>query len=737
MAQSENNTDVINRTWQRYNYLRDNGHTTFVEKASRCEDFFEGRQWDPTDLANLKASRRPAVTVNKIISTLSNVMGEQIFNRTDISFKPRNEGATSEIADALTKVFMQISDNNDLPWVRSDVFADGIISSRGFYDVRLDFSDSVHGEVRVTQLNPKNVLIDSDAEGYDPDSWNDVIITKWMSVDQIESLYGKKVADKIRLDMGSVNGDNNTAQDDSRDRFGTAKSTFSPAGMDPDTSVARSVRVIERQHRVLTKLDMFIDRATGDIRHVPDGWDEVRIAEHLEQNPHLEVTKRPGTRIRWTVVAGNEVLHDTWSPYRHFTVVPYFPHFRRGRTVGLVENLIGPQELLNKVRSQELHVINTSANSGWVVKQNALKNMSLGELEQRGAQTGLVLEVDELNSIDKITPNQVPTGLDRVSYKSEEDIKSISGVSDYMSGFAREDVAAKSVQANQQSGQANLAKVMDNLNRTDHMLARTILAMVQEYYTEERMIYITSDRITNRVEEMVINQVTPEGQIINDLTLGEYAIVVTNQPERDTFEENQLDQMIAMRQELGIQIPDSYLIQASRLRDKAEIIEALEGNQDSPEAQAQAELQMRVAEADAAIREADAMKKQAEAELTQARAQKEVVQFQLETLKLQNGGVEPGDAMDNPMAELEAEMIKFEAEMQLKREQFQAELALKREQMMAEIALKQQQAQQDADIKQQAAQHKALTDRAAAQEKAKQAAAQPAAKQPDAKEPSK
>lgn len=733
MAQDDK-SDIINRTWQRYNYLRDNGHSSFVEKASRCEDFFEGRQWDPADLANLRASRRPAVTVNKIISTLSNVMGEQIFNRTDISFKPRNEGATSEVADALTKVFMQISDNNELPWVRSDVFADGIISSRGFYDVRLDFTDSVHGEVRITQLNPKNVLIDSDAEGYDPDTWNDVIITKWLSIDQIQALYGKKVADKISLDMSRVNGDNNSDIDDARDRFGTTQGVYVPEGMDPDPSVARSVRVVERQHRVLTNMQVFTDRATGDVRNVPDGWDQERISQHLEANPHLEVHKRPGTRIRWTVVAGNEVLHDTWSPYRHFTVVPYFPHFRRGRTVGLVENLIGPQELLNKVRSQELHVINTSANSGWIVKANALKNMSLAELEQRGAQTGLVVEVEDIGALSKISPNQVPSGLDRVSYKAEEDIKSISGVSDYMSGFAREDVAAKSVRANQQSGQANLAKVMDNLNRSDHMLARTVLAMVQEYYTEERMIYITSDRITNRTEELAVNQVTPEGHIVNDLTLGEYAVVVTNQPERDTFEETQLDQMISMRQELGIQIPDSYLIRASRLRDKAEIIEALEGGENSPEAQQQAQLQMRMSEAEAAIREADAMKKQAESELTQVRTQKEMVQIEAEMAKLQNGGVEPGAEMDNPMAELEADMMKFEAEIQLKREQFMAELALKREQMEAELALKQQQVQQDAAVKQQAAQHKALTDRAAAQERAKQPSKPTTT---DAKEPSK
>ena len=84
-------------------------------------------------------------------------------------------------------------------------------------------------------------------------------------------------------------------------------------------------------------------------------------------------------------------------------------------------------ELLNKVSSQELHVVNTTANFGWKVKRNALQNMSVGELEQRGAQTGLVLGLDELVNAEKIQPNQTPSGLDRISYKAEEHIKSISG----------------------------------------------------------------------------------------------------------------------------------------------------------------------------------------------------------------------------------------------------------------------------------------------------------------------
>ena len=101
--------------------------------------------------------------------------------------------------------------------------------------------------------------------------------------------------------------------------------------------------------------------------------------------------------------------------------------------------------------------------------------------------------------------------MDRISYKAEEHIKTISAISDYQTGNPREDVSAKAVQTNRQSGQSNLAKVMDNLNRTDHLMARNILDIVQEYYTEERLIRITTDKPTNKLDEITVNQVTPEG----------------------------------------------------------------------------------------------------------------------------------------------------------------------------------------------------------------------------------
>lgn len=603
-------------TWWRYQYLRDNGHLKFVKKFTKCDKYFQGDQWDSEDKANLENEKRPALTINKILSTIASITGEQIFNRTEISFRPSRAGATEDTAEALTRVFMQIGDNNQLSWTRTDVYMDGLIGSRGFYDARLGFSDSLQGEAVVKQLNPKNVLIDADASEYDPDTWSDVLVTKWLTLDEVEVAYGKKWRKKLESQASDMSMYEYDQQDFEEDSFGTSSSAvnYLDAGQQP---VMRVVRILERQWKKLSKRECLVNLVTGDIRDMPDDWTPEDLDEFLVVNENYGVIKRIAPRIRWTVCAGMETLHDDWSPYNYFTVVPFFPYFRRGKTIGVVENLLDPQMLVNKVSSQELHVVNTTANSGWKVKTGSLQNMTIAELEERGAMTGLILELDDVNDAEKITPNQVPTGLERISYKAEEHIKTISGQPDANTGFAREDVSAKALKANQVKASANFAVVQDNMNRSDWYLARVLLDLVQTYYSEERLIFITTDPLRKKSEEMKINEVSPEGEIINDLTLGEYAIVVTNQPERDTLEDSTFAQGVEMRKELDIPIPDSVLIKTSRLTNKAEIIQAIEDEQNSPEAQqekqvAQAEriAEVKVKESDAARNTADAQVKQ-------------------------------------------------------------------------------------------------------------------------------
>lgn len=629
------NDSLASEQWTRFQYCRDRGHLEFINKADKCDKFFAGDQWLQADLNALALQRRPAITINKIISTLGTLFGEQIYNRSETIFRPAS-GATPATAEVLTKVFKQISQNNQLPWVRSELFADGVIRSRGFIDMRLDFTDSMIGELVIENLNSKNVVIDPDAEEYDPDKWNDVFTSKWVTPQDVAILYSEDDAEYLKIKDGSSFPYGYDSIERVRDRFGGVLPLAGYYGVTEPHGLRRNVRLLDRQYRKLDKQLHFVDIKTGDMRPVPQSWDRNRIAAVLEKaGGRVSTTKKLVKRIRWTVTADNVVLHDDWSPYKHFTVIPYFPYFRYGRTIGLVENLLGPQELLNKVSSQELHVINTTANSGWKIKSGALQNMSVEELEMKGATTGLVLELDDVASAEKIQPNNTPQGLDRLSYKAEEHIKGISNISDSMQGFDREDVAAKAIQAKQSRGSINMTKVMDNLERTDYLIARNALDIVQEFYTEPRIMNITHDDLLMESEVIEVNSVDEAtGEIVNDLTLGEYSIVITSTPFRATLEDSQFEQAMAMK-EKGVAIPDDVLIENSRLQRKSEIVKRMQGDQNSPEAQAQAKLQQRAQEAEVSKLESEAMQKQADAQLKAAKTKQALAQIEQEDARIQ------------------------------------------------------------------------------------------------------
>jgi hypothetical protein len=624
MAQEIVLGDKARENWYRYQYCRDEGHHQFVQKARRCEDFFAGQQWDAQDLANLRMSRRPAMTINKILSTVDHMVGEQLYNRSSIGFRPARGLATSGIADSLTKVGMNISQANDLAYVRTDVFADGIITSRGFFDIRLNMNSNFMGDVVITRAPSDTVILDPDSSEYDPDSWQDVQTSRWVPLNDIRMFWGPEVARE--LDGIPANYSPYGDIDDDFIRTGTfgsgitnrhsRHSTWHPQGAD------KYYRILDRQHFEMVRSEVFVDAKLGEITPVPTTWRHNRISLYLEQNPNAFVLRKPVRRVRWTGSTGHITLHDHWSPYRHFTIVPYFPRLRSGRTIGVVEHLIGPQEILNKSRSQELHILSTSANSGWVVTQNNLVNMDEKQLEQKGAETGLVLVVKDPQGIEKIKPNQVPTGLDRVSFKAEEDMKNISGVSDALTGFAREDVSAKALKANQAVGGTSFAPMLDNLARTDKLLGRRILDLVQTFYVEPRLIHIIGTKPGQENETLNVNEVTPEGQILNNLTLGEYEVIITNEPERDSFEASQYDQAVEMRRDLGIPLKDSFIIRMSKLRDKEEIIADM-SDQTPEEAAFDKELEQRTRAAELRKLEAEGMDREADATLKTVRAAKE------------------------------------------------------------------------------------------------------------------
>jgi len=230
-----------------------------------------------------------------------------------------------------------------------------------------------------------------------------------------------------------------------------------------------------------------------------------------------------------------------------------------------------------------------------------------------------------------------------------------------------------------------------------------VLDIIQEHYTEERVFRVAPARLGGETEEIRVNVLEPgaAGTVINDLTMGEYDVAITDVPLTDTFEESQFDEALRMR-ELGVAIPDDVLIEASKLARKHEIAqrvrEANEGGEADPAAQKLAELEL-------ALKEAEVETKQATAKKQEAEAAKAISEAQAIIQEAQPGQDDGGVALQAEAQKQDLEIQKMIQELkheerlaQLQEQKLKVEIEITRRKANEEIRAQRVKSAQDARI---------------------------------------
>jgi len=649
--------DAAHENWNEFERCYQSRHQNYVLEASQFDDYYHGKQWTDEELAAL--GDKPALTINLSKKTINAIYGHYSGSRVDYSFLPISD-ATEEQADTLTKLVNHICAQNMYQMHESQMVLDGLIKDRGFLEVRVDFETNVLGDVTIRHKDPRDIVLDPEAKQYDPNTWSQVIEISWMSPQQITAQYGKEMGEKVYVQAMSGMGYGSESV-----RFGSRSNFEGPYSGNPGPATSerdriRAIRVINRQHRKMDRVKEFVDPVTLDISEIPETWTKERI-EEVSKKLNLMVRQRAKERIRWTVTADRIVLFDGWSPYSEFTIVPFFPYFTAGNPTGVMRDLISPQDQLNKSESQELHIVNTTANSGWLVEAGSLTNMTTEDLEASGARTGLVVVYNKGRSPPaKIAPNQVPSGIDRISVKSAGYITDIPGASTLVGVRPSVDMSGVAMQKAQSAALSSLAPIFDNLAWTRRLIAKRMMDCVQGFYTEPRLLRVTNWRDPRQQQQ----EVTVNTNILDDVTLGRYDVAISLVPAHDTARELEFNQAMQMRAE-GVVIPDYHIILSSNMHDKASIAEESRQLQGlappSEEQQQMQQLQMQVTMqgmvAELNKMEAIIADLQASSMLKQAQAQSLGVEAQIEM---------EGQRFDQALAlqKLKADVVAKAAKMQ-------------------------------------------------------------------------
>lgn len=604
---------LLAERWQRAAYAQQKWATG----AKVAVDFFEGRQWTETQLAAMAQQRRPAFKFNMIAPLVRLVLGYHRSNKSDITFQPGQDMRASEqLAECLTRIEKVIADGSRMDYIDTEVFLDGLICARGWYDTRLSFEHNDLGEAVTGAADPFSVYPDPDADSYDlNESASHMMQTKYVSLDEIDGTFGKDALDLLRpfvlgqTPLAPVSslivadeispirtyGERQDTEDAWWDSF------YSLVGDFVDTS-RKTIRIIDAQYKVREKKNVMIDLETGDKEVLPDNWDrdklqKVLIYADMCKNP-VKIERRTVERIQWTTFAGDLILYDEPSLYDTYTLAPYFPYFRRGVTRGMVEDLIDPQMEKNKHRSARSEIAAKTANGGWKYSDDALDPTQEANLKKYGSSPGVNIK---FRASAKHPPEQIEPGGPANAHKileddAGEDLKQIAGINEAALGTESQVQSGRALQAKQRQAVLSIQMYMDNFKRSKLLVGKQHLGIVQRYYTEPRLYRIMGKN--GKFSQLMLNQEQQDptsgiAAIVNDVTIGKYEVVIDEAPLSDTFLNAQFEEMLMLLGKMGPAVAQfmpmfaDLIIDMSSLPRKDEWIERIKAVAEAQQAQAQ------------------------------------------------------------------------------------------------------------------------------------------------------
>lgn len=540
------------------------GQAEYIQKAITNYGFYEGgnKQWEATDIAILDQKKRHHLSLNIIFPIINLLTGYERQNRMDIKCYPR-KGGLGIVADLLTELAKHAEDMSNGIYIRSAVFYDGIISSKGFMNLDIKYDeDPFNGEIIVDNNNSFDICEDPNNTKYDLNNGKYVINSYWGDKEQIKLIYPKSKTELDNLkydDLDSLDTERLPGEDKTPDKFKarlreTWWKSYEKAIYLIDNYTLENKRV-HRSKKDLLKHILEVDR---------------RQAEEEGRQTMFAVRESVIPVLNCTTTIGEIELEHVERPFGEMTKFPiirFVPYFVKGNFLGVIDNLIDPQKEKNKRRSNALNLLNSNVNSGFFNKKSGGANPD--ELEEQASSPSPVIEYETVIPV-KIEPTQLSVGHITLEKLSEEDAAKISSVNVNM--LAQGAASESGVKDRQRINQGLIGSeiIFDNMKLTHKIYSETMIEMIRfgnTFSTQEMMAIASEAKMEQNVDQLL--------EAIRSRKIGKYGIQISSSPTNPTIRFANFEMLLNMAKIYGEVIPPDIVIDASDVPKKEEIIERL------------------------------------------------------------------------------------------------------------------------------------------------------------------
>jgi hypothetical protein len=526
--------DGDSRISEAIEFLRQAAEADTTNRAEALDDvkFAAGDQW-PVEIQNSRnLEARPCLTINKIDAYVRQITNQQRQQRPRIKCQGMNNETDAKMAKTITGICRHVEVNSNADHAYDTAYDFAVRMGWGYWRVTTDYvrPDSFDQEIYIKPIeNPFTVYFDPNSTAPDGSDAEKCLITVVMAKENFRKMY-----------PGADDGGSFSAR-------GTGDSNS-------EWVTKHDIRIAEYFYTrmELAELVLLSDGTTAYENELP-------AMEVMEVAGIYEVSRRRSFKksIKWCKVTAMEVLEEgTWAG-KYIPVVPTYGQQcvvdNKRKKFGLVRMAKDPQRMYNFWQTSMTESVALAPKAKWIMAEGQDENH-----EQEWASANntsyayLRYKQTDINGTPapppiRQVPEQPPAAIMAASQSITQDLQAVVGIFD-PNQLPQGNISGKALQG--QQGQIDMTNFhyYDNLTRSIAHTGRIILDLIPKIYSAERVMRIIGD--DGKPELMTINQkgVDENGveTILNNVTIGEYDVVMETGPGYNTKRQEAVDSMMTL-----------------------------------------------------------------------------------------------------------------------------------------------------------------------------------------------
>lgn len=523
-------TDYDGRIGEAIKFLRLVGEADSQNRAEALGDlkFAAGDQW-PVEIQNSRnLEARPCLTINKIDAYVRQVTNQQRQQRPRIKVHPVNNEGDLKIAQVIEGVTRHIEVNSNADTAYDTAFEYAVKMGWGYWRVTTNYisEDSFDQEIFIEPVDdPFSVYFDPNSVAPDGSDAERVLITSVISKHDFRRMY-----------PGADDGANFNAR--------------ATGDSDAEWVTKEDIRLAEY---------WYIEREKATLVMLSDGTkvyeDELPSPEMLDASNITIMDSRPSYRrkVKWCKMTAMEVLEERDWPGKYIPIIPCYGAQviveGKRKKYGLVRFAKDPQRMYNFWRTSMTESIALAPKAKWLLAEGQdeghesewalanIKSTPVLRYKQKDIE-GVPAPVPT-----RLQPEPPPEGIMVAAGAIADDLKTVLGIFD-PAQMLPGNISGKALQGQQMQVDLSNFHFYDNMTRSIKQTGKILLDLIPKIYDTQRVLRIIG--VDGKPDLVTINEVQATGEVMNNVTVGLYDVVMDVGPGYNSKRQQAVDTMMPL-----------------------------------------------------------------------------------------------------------------------------------------------------------------------------------------------